>query len=332
MSTEWTADKVLEMARSYQSACILAAAADLDLFGLLDKSPLTADGVARTIDSDTRATTVLLDALAALGLLQKREGVYTLEPTARAFLTPDGSRTVLAMTQHHANCLRRWAQLTQVVKRGRPAERTSSVRGEDADYAAFVGAMDNVCAPVADQIIEDIGPLEFNHVLDVGGALGTWILAFLRHRHDARATLFDLPHVIPLAQKRLASAGVSDRVTCVGGNFDTDPLPRGADLAWISAIIHQNVREQNRALFGAVFDALSAGGQVLIRDVLMDESRTSPPQGALFAVNMLVATEGGGTFTLDELSEDLESAGFHDATVLRPDIAMNSVIRATKPR
>jgi hypothetical protein len=71
---------------------------------------------------------------------------------------------------------------------------------------------------------------------------------------------------------------------------------------------------------------------VLIRDVVMDESRTSPPTGAIFAVNMLAATPGGGTFTLTELSQDLGSAGFKDVTLVREDLGMNSVVAATKPR
>ena len=330
MSTEWTADKVLELARSYQTACILAAAADLDLFDLLQPEAMTADAVARATDADRRGTAALLDALAALDLLEKRGDSYTLAPGVQEFLTADGRQSMLAMVQHHANCLRRWAQLTQVVKTGRPAERRPSIRGEPADSAAFVVAMDNVCAPIADTVIAEIGPLHFRHVLDIGGATGTWTLALLRRYPDATATLFDLPHVIPLARERITAAGFAERVKLVAGDFESDALPPGADLAWVSAIIHQNSREQNRKLFNAVFEALSAGGQVLIRDVLMEDSHIAPQYGALFAINMLVATEGGGTFTLREMQEDLNAAGFEDVAVLRHDEAMNSVIRAVK--
>ncbi len=326
----WSEASILEMARSYQSACVLAAAADLDLFGLLDNKALTAQEVARAIESDVRATTVLLNALTALGLLEMRADSYAVPRDVGELLRPDGAQSVLPMVQHQANCLRRWAQLTEVVKTGEPGKRIPSVRGEDADYAAFIGAMDNVCAPVAGKVIEDLGPLKFQHVLDVGGASGTWTIALLRHYPDARATLFDLPHVIPLAQRRVADAGLSDRVDSVPGDFETDPLPRGADLAWVSAIIHQNSREQNRRLFRAVCEALSENGQILIRDVIMDESGTSPVYGALFAINMLVATDGGGTYTLKKIQEDLETQEFGDVTVLRYDEGMNSVVYARK--
>jgi hypothetical protein len=110
-----------------------------------------------------------------------------------------------------------------------------------------------------------------------------------------------------------------------------DPLPGGADLVWLGAIVHQNSRQQNRLLFSSIYRALSAGGRILIRDILMDESRVSPPSGALFAINMLVATEGGGTYTADELQADLEATGFTKVAVLRRDPWMDSVIQATKP-
>jgi predicted O-methyltransferase YrrM len=167
--------------------------------------------------------------------------------------------------------------------------------------------------------------------LDIGGASGTWTIAFLRACPSAQATLFDLPHVIAMARQRLSAAGLEKRVRLVPGNFTLDALPRGADLAWVSAIVHQNSRVQNRALFAKVLAALVPGGRIAIRDILMEEDRTRPVAGALFAINMLVATEGGSTFTFAELRKDLEAAGFAEARVVRHDEAMNGILVATKP-
>ena len=329
MPRKWTAEDVLVMSRGFQCSCVLVAAAELELFDLLANESLTAGDVAGRISADQRATTVLLDALAALGLLDKQAQRYAVPAEVGALLTADGARSVLAMVQHQGNCLRRWVQLPAVVLSGAPAEARPSVRGEAADKAAFIGAMDNISGPVADEVIQAV-PLEFEHLLDVGGGPGTWTLAFLRAVPAARATLFDLPHVIPLARQRIDAAGFGDRVALVAGDFYTDPLPAGADLAWVSAIVHQNSRSQNRALFASVFQALAPGGHIAIRDLLMDEARTSPTGGALFAINMLVATKGGGTFTFEELADDLASAGFADAAVRRRDKWMNSIVTAVK--
>jgi hypothetical protein len=135
-----------------------------------------------------------------------------------------------------------------------------------------------------------------------------------------------------MAQRRISEAGMTNRVDFSAGDFYADALPRGADLAWVGAIVHQNSRAQNRDLFAAIRAALADDGQIIVRDVLMDASRTTPVMGALFAINMLVATEGGGTFTFDELREDLESSGFTDVALLRRDEGMNSVVRAAKAR
>jgi len=327
----WTADDLLELGRSYQASAIYAAASDLNVFDALARSGRDARELARALDCDLRGLTILLDALTALRLLNHEGGRYSLPAGAGRFLTSQGAHSLLAMAQHQANCLRNWAQLARVVKTGRPARRTPSVRGADGDAAAFIGAMDNISGPVAGRIIRAVRPLRFRRLLDVGGASGTWTAAFLKAWPAGRATLFDLPHVIPMARRRLADAGLKRNVRLVAGDYLTDALPRGADLAWVSAIVHQNSRAENRSLFANTFQALEPGGRIALRDILMDPSRTRPAAGALFAANMLVATPGGGTYTFDELREDLESAGFIRPTVARRDPGMNSVVVAEKP-
>jgi precorrin-6B methylase 2 len=327
---QWTAERILDLARSYQPACVLAAAADLDLFAAFGHNRLRADELAGRLDCDVRGLAILLDALVTLKLLRKHNARYSVVDGVASLLTQGGSDSVLAIAQHQANCLRRWDQLATVVKMGKPTERIPSIRGEREDAAAFIGAMHELNSRFAAKLIREIQPMPFKRLLDIGGASGTWTIAFLRSNHSATAILFDLPHVIPLAGKRLVEAGMRKRVALVAGDFNTDELPTGADLAWVSAIVHQNSREQNRKLFANIFRALAPNGRILIRDILMEPSRTAPIAGALFAVNMLVGTAGGGTFTFDELCEDLTGVGFVGVRVLRRDDGMNSVLVARK--
>jgi precorrin-6B methylase 2 len=330
MTTKWTADELLEKVRGFQAACIITAGADLDLFTALGDKPMTAEKLAKRISADPRATTVLLDALAALELLVKRDDRYEVPADVAELLTADSPTNVLAGVRHQGNCLRRWGQLARVVQRGRPARREPSIRGEAGDCESFIGAMNNFSGPMVLQIVERLSPLRFARMLDIGGASGTWTIAFLRAVPEGTAVLFDLPEVIPLARERLTRAGLTDRVSLVAGDFDTDELPGGADFAWLSAIAHQNSREQNRSLYRKVHAALTAGGSLVIRDVVMDASKTQPVAGALFAVNMLVATEGGGTFTFDEFTQDLNAVGFTNIELVHQGQAMDSLIRARK--
>ena len=331
MSKQWTPDEVLELVRGFQPACVIVAGAELDVFSILHAEPADAASLARRIGGEPRATAILLDGLAALGLLVKTGGRYEVPASVAEILAETGGHCALGMTRHMGNCLRRWGQLARVARTGQPADRTPSVRGPEGDLVSFIRAMHEVSEPVADGLIESLGPLGFCHLLDLGGASGTWAIPLLRRHQRAKATIFDRPEVIPMAQDLMAKVGLADRVRLVAGDFYTDPLPGNADLAWVSAIVHQNSRQQNRDLFAKVFAALVRGGQILIRDIVMDESRTSPAMGALFAVNMLVNTPAGGTFTFEELADDLAAAGFVDARFLRRGQAMDSVIAATKP-
>lgn len=341
MPKHWTPDDLLNLIRAYQPACVLAAAAELDIFTVLQSGPLSARATAERLRADVRGVEILLDALAALELLSKNNGQYAVPPGVADAMTDGGASaggdgparpgSVLAMVLHQANCLRRWAQLARVVRDGKHTIPTGSIRGDAGDQQSFIDAMHVVSRDTAPVLVTELGPPPFRHLLDIGGASGTWSIAFLNLMPGAKATLFDLPEVIPMARERLTREGMIDRFTLAAGDFNRDELPAGADLAWLGAIVHQNSRAENRALYGRIFRALAPGGRLLIRDFVMDEDRTTPPGGALFAVNMLVGTAAGGTFTLTEYCEDLERAGFHDVTAVVRDDTMNSVVQAKKP-
>jgi SAM-dependent methyltransferase len=323
-------EKILELAGGYRFLAVLGAAAELDLFTLLGEDSLTAEAIAVRLPSNLRAMVVLLDALAALGLLVKQGENYSVPPEVRPWLTASGSGTALPMVLHQMTLIRMWSQLAWIVRSGEPAMRQASIRGAEADRAAFIAAMHSVSGPVADDLVARLGPPKFNHLLDVGGASGTWTLAFLRAVPGSRATIFDLPDAIEQARARIGQSEFRDRVDFVAGDFYDDPLPAGADLAWVSAIVHQHARDDSRALFTKVREALVPGGRIMIRDVVMEPDRVEPPEGALFAVNMLVVTASGGTFTLDEFADDLQASGFGDVKLLVKDAWMNSVVEARK--
>ncbi len=278
MTKKWATEEVIAVVRGFQPACVLLAAADLNVFTILKTKPMSAKAVADKLEADTRAITILLDALAAMALLTKQNKEYSLSSEVAQLLTEDSSRSILPAIRLQANCLRRWVQLPQVIRNGQPAERILNIHSETEDLAAFIGAMDNFSAPVATDVIRKLGSLNFCHLLDVGGASGTWTIEFLRAVPEAKATLFDLPEVIPMAKEHIAKAGLTAQVEFVEGDFYTDDLPGGA----------------------------------------------------LFAINMLVATEGGGTYTFDEFRMDLLSAGFANITLVQQDEFMNSLISAVK--
>ncbi len=330
MAKSWSALELMEATRAFQPACVVTAAADLDIFTALGDHPTSVVTLAAGVDADPRAVTILLDALVALGLLDKRGDLYQVPPGVADLLSADSPANVLPAVRHQGNCLRRWAQLASVVRRGEPAERTPSIRGAGADCEAFIGAMNNFTAAVAPEIVAKLESVRFQRLLDIGGASGTWTSAFLRAVPEATAVLFDLPEVIPLARERLTAGGLIDRVTLVAGDYNVDVLPAGADFAWLSAIAHQNSRAQNQTLYAKIHASLTAGGTLVIRDIVMDTSRTVPPSGALFAINMLVATEGGNSYTFDEFRDDLVGSGFVDVELIYEDEWMNSLVRARK--
>jgi predicted O-methyltransferase YrrM len=332
MTIDHKPDDILKLARQFMESRILLTAAELNLFTLLDEVPSTAENLAGRITADLRGMTILLDALSAMGLLIKEpDGVYRCSPNVAACLSDRSSHSVLPMI-HHANHLwKSWSNLTSKVSGTEPAEIPASAARNTDDIRAFIGAMHVVGASLAENIVKAAEPGMAKTLIDVGGASGTYTIAFLSAAPNMKATLFDRPAVIPIARERMAEAGMADRVRFVAGDFYADELPGGHDLAMLSAIIHQNNAAQNVGLFRKVLHAMVSGGRLIIRDHVMEPNRIAPKEGAIFAVNMLVNTQGGSTYTFDEIKTWLEEAGFTKVRLLQTGYHMDALVEAFKP-
>lgn len=321
-------EQILKLSRDFMECRILLTAAELDLFTVLGRERQTAARLSGRTGLALRPLVMLLDALAALGLLEKNGEEYSCGGDVARYLSADSPVSVLPMVLHAVSLWDRWSCLTEIVK-GAPCTPERPFSRPD-ELRAFIGAMHVVAAPLAAGIVRAVGPGRAGKLLDVGGASGTYTIAFLEQTPGMRATLFDRPPVVEMARERLESAGLLDRVDLVAGDFYTDELPPGHDLAFLSAIIHQNSPEQNVDLYRKIFRALEEGGRIVVRDHVMSADRTKPENGAVFAINMLVGTTGGGTYTFEEISQELRTAGFRDIRQIKSGEHMDSLIEAFK--
>jgi ubiquinone/menaquinone biosynthesis C-methylase UbiE len=145
--------------------------------------------------------------------------------------------------------------------------------------------------------------------LDVGGGSGAFAMAFVRARSGISVVVFDLPAVVPLSRNYIQTEGFTAEIEAVAGDYLADELPGGFDLVFLSAVVHSNSAIQNERVIGKAVRALHDGGQVVVQDWLMSEDRTSPAAGAFFALNMLVGTVAGDTFTEAEVRGWMQKAG-----------------------
>jgi hypothetical protein len=322
-------EMVMAEVTAFMRSRIVLTAAELDLFTYLDGKPGTASGLAHERGLDVRATTRILDCLCVMELLAKTDDIYRV--TAKGvFLSSHHPETVLPMVLHMTHVWHAWSGLTEIVRKGSGSQPEPGLKFSEKDWKAFVEAMHVAARVLSKEIAESYNASRYNRLLDVGGASGTYTMAFLRKNPSLKAIILDLEDVIPLAEERVRDEGFSDRVEFIAGDFYKDELPTGCDIALLSAIIHQNSPEENLNLYGKVFRALEKGGTILIRDHIMNEDRTKPPAGALFAINMLVNTRGGDTYIFREVKDGLESSGFRNVRLLRIGDKMDCLVEAKK--
>lgn len=331
MVSECTRDEILATAAAFQNSRILLSAAQLDLFTKLKAGPQTVEDIASAEGWDTRALRILMDALVSMGLVAKHpKGTYSAGDNILKLLGKGGEESVLPMIRHRVRLWETWSNITEIVRTGENPRFRDEPRYSQEETEEFIGAMHVIGGHMAERIVADIDLSQRSQLLDIGGGSGVYTTAFLKKSPSLKAALFDLPEVVELSKRWITAAGLIDRVEFVSGDYNEDEFPGGHDLALLSAIIHINSREQNRSLFARINQALVPGGALLIRDHIMNEMRTEPEEGAIFAVNMLAATRGGDTYTFGEVKEDLEAAGFSDVQLIRDGVEMDQVVSGIK--
>jgi hypothetical protein len=308
--TRPTPGELLTLSGRYWETCALHAAAALDLFAALGPVPRPAADLARELSLDPRALGMLLDALAAMGLAAKGDGGYRADDEARALLAGDSPRSVRPMIMHHHHIMEAWQLLPEAVRTGRATSRhgfEDPVRREAFLMGMFVNAM-----AIAPGLARELPLSGRARLLDLGGGPGTYAIHFCLENPGLSATVFDQPATRPFALATAGRFGVGDRVSFAPGDFLSDPLPGGFDAAWLSQILHGDGPADCRSIVAKAAGALNPGGVLFIHEFILDDAGDTPLFATLFALNMLVQTRNGQSYTEGELRAMMEGAGLAD--------------------
>jgi len=304
---------IREFAASFQKSRILLSGFELGIFTTIEESGSTNDQIAITLQLDKHASERLLNALASLGFLTKQNGLYFNTPESFTFLSTK-SPDYLGGLMHTNHLWNTWSNLTKVVKTGASAHSTDiNERGEEWLFS-FISAMHDRAKKQATIQLENVDLSEMNSILDIGGGSGAYSMEFIRKKFEIEATVFDLPNVVHITQQFIDQEGFSGKIKTVAGDYTSDDLPKGFDMVFLSAVIHSNSLEVNQELIKKCFHSLNKNGKILIQDWIMNNERTQPTAGAIFAINMLVGTQAGDCFTEPEVTNMLLAAGFSNIT------------------
>ena len=304
-----TPQELREIVYNFRTSRIILTALELEIFTALGKESKTSAEVSRIISTDARATDRLMNVLFNMDLLEKKNGQFSNNDFSSRFLVK-GKPDYISNLLHAANLWDSWSNLSEIVRSGKPAARNNSENGNW--LGNFIEAMHYRALKQASEDLSSLDLSGIKTILDLGGGSGAYAMEFVKTNSEIEATVFDLPEVIPLTRKYLKNAGLYEKIKTIKGNYLHDDIGSDYDLIFLSAIIHSNSFKDNKSLIKKCAGALNKNGRVVIQDYVMDEDRTSPPGGTMFAINMLVNTRGGDTYTQDEIYSWLSDAGFHE--------------------
>ena len=302
-------ERLDQMIRGYMpSRCILTAL-ELDIFTAVGGGA-NAEQVSTRIHANARATGMLLNALAALGLLSKSGDDYRNTPDSSRFFVQGAKDNHRNGLLHLANIWHRWSTLTEAVRRGARILVDRDTSPEPArDYIASMHHHAKNRAPF---VVKALGGAGVRRILDLGGGSGAYSIAFAKAAPDVKCEILDLPEVVPLTAEYVSRAGVSAQVSIRTGDMLRDHFGSGYDIIMLNAVCHMFSEEQNRDIFRRARQALAPNGRLAVQDFILNPDKAGPRHAVLFSLNMLVGTGAGATYTEAEYASWMRAAGLNE--------------------
>ena len=329
-----TPERLMQFVWGFAPTLILDSAVKLRLFDYLDDSPKTVQELARDTQCSVRGLTALLDALVGWEFLKRKGNRYSLTPESSAFLVSTKPGYHGGFFQHITRqVMPNWLHLHETVRTGLPVTSVNE-QGTGAEFFAElvegIFPMSYRAAQVLGEHLQVPKLIWPRSVLDIGAGSGVWGIALAQQSPQIKVHAVDWPKVLEVTKKIAQKHGVADRLHTSPGDLLEADFGQGHYLATIGHILHSEGRERSRRLLKRVFDALAPGGTVVIAEFVPNNQRTGPANALMFAVNMLVHTTEGDTFTSKEISEWLRETGFRNIRALDAP-APSPLILATKP-
>jgi ubiquinone/menaquinone biosynthesis C-methylase UbiE len=334
MKNPVTPERILQFAWGYAPTLIIEAAVRHGVFDLLDESPKTIQQVAKKSGASERGLTAIMNALVAFNFLSRKGARYALTPESAAFLVSTRPGFLGGLYYHMSSqIIPKWLQLDRVVRTGKPATSVNEQKTGAAFFVNFVEALFPLSYPAARTLGEHLKISKTKKpitVLDLAAGSGVWGIGLAEQSPLVRICAVDWPEVLKVTKKVAKRRGVADRLDTISGDILKVDFGSGHQVATLGHILHSEGSERSQRLLRKVFKSLASGGTIVIAEFVPNDQRTGPPNALIFAVNMLVNTEVGDTFTFAEMSQWLRDAGFQKPRQLQAGGA-SPLILATKP-
>ena len=325
---------VVELIEAFRRSKTMFAGVSLGVFDRLERGEADAATLARDLGADGDALERLLDALVALGLLERREGAYRLNDVSAAYLRRSSPGSLVGYIAYSNDLLwSMWGRLEDAVREG--THRWNQTYGLDGPIFShfyrteeamreFIAGMHGFGVLSSPRVVAAFDLGAFRRLVDLGGATGHLALAACERYPALRAAVFDLPAVIRVAVGYIERSPHGKRIDLIAGDFFNDPLPQ-ADLYSVGRILHDWSEDKIRKLVGRISAALPRGGGLLIAEKLLDDDKTGPVSAHMQSLNMLVCTEGKER-TAAEYAALLRESGFAEVRSARTGAPLDAIL------
>jgi hypothetical protein len=320
--TALTPESIMQLGFGFMSSKTLLSAVELGVFTLLAQGPLDAKTLTEKLKLNPRATHDFFDALVALRMLHRQNGLYSNAPETDLFLDAAKPSYVGGLLQMaNARLFGFWGSLTEALRTGEPQNEAKT--GGDAFAAlyskperleGFLKAMTGISLGAGRAIAQKFPWKNYRTFVDIGAAQGGLPVQIALANKHLTGTGYDLPVVQPIFEKYVRSHQLENRIRFQPGDFFKDQLP-SADVLVMGHILHDWNLEDKKMLLAKAYQALPANGALIVYESIIDDNRSESVSGLLMSLNMLIETRGGFDYTGADCTGWMREAGFTQTRV-----------------
>jgi O-methyltransferase domain/Dimerisation domain len=298
-----------QLINAFRPAALLAAL-QLELFNALGNSAMTGEELAAAIGVQPRRLLPVLNVLLLIGLLRREGERYANSEEAAHYLVKGKPSYIGGIHELYADLHRAVLSTADSIRTDRPAAEHDFTQMSDEALAAFFRGLHGIGIVQGRELAKQHDFSRFERLVDVGGGSGSMAIGACEACPGLRATVLDLGRVVPIAQRFISEAGLTERITATFCDITAQPSELTYDVAVLRSFIQVLSPEQAARAIRNIGRSMRLGGEIYVLGYVLDDTRSSPWEAAAYDVAFINIYQGGQSYTDGEYRRWLRDGGF----------------------
>ncbi|MFN3305629.1 MAG: methyltransferase [Candidatus Kapaibacteriota bacterium] len=308
------AEGFFRLGLNFEQSLAFLTAMEMDVFTAIGDDYKTAEEIAEYLQCSAPATSRLLNALAAMNLINKNGPKYSNTRNGKEYLVRGGANYIGDLKAFKF-ILSKWLTLRDTIRNNSPSTPVKLSELSNEVIEGLLSLMNWIANRQAPEFVRFLDISSVTKAIDFGCGSGSFGLELLKININIELVLFDYPEIIPFTEKYLERKGFSGLAKVLAGDLIEADIGKGYDLAIVSNVLRFFSFKDNMKILNKIFDALKRHGRIVLQESLIEPDRINPFFATFESLRLLLLTPNGDLRTETEILFLLKEAWFSNIRI-----------------